>query len=204
MKKNPIGFFASVLLSLPLLSGIANATEHVTTINVALLDMSSVMGAGMITPGGGSPGFGTMMPGQGMMAPGGGPGWGMMAPGGGPGWGMMAPGGGMMGMGMMSIRTDQPTVKTGNVRFVATNWSQGLVHEMIVVAVDNPTAPLPYDYSIGVIPEEQVKELGEIDNLQPNETGTLDIHLKPGTYLLICNIPGHFAARMVTALTVTP
>ena len=32
----------------------------------------------------------------------------------------------------------------------------------------------------------------------------LDARLTPGSYLLICNVPGHYAAGMVTPLTVTP
>ena len=32
---------------------------------------------------------------------------------------------------------------------------------------------------------------------------TVTFDMQPGTYLLICNVPGHFAAGMVTPLTVT-
>ena len=38
----------------------------------------------------------------------------------------------------------------------------------------------------------------------PNATGTLDVNLTPGSYLLICNVPGHYAAGMVAELTVAP
>ena len=208
---------APVLFSLSILSSPVVAAENATTVNVALLDVSSVMGSGMM--GMMAPGQGMVGPGQGMMGPGG-PGWGMMGPGQGmmgpgamgPGWGMIGPGRGMMGMGMMgmgmmgmmSIRTDQATIRAGEVHFVATNWSRGLVHEMLVVAVDNPSAPLPYDYGNAAIPEEQIKDLGEIGELQPNGTGVLDVTLDPGSYLLICNVAGHYAAGMVTPLTVTP
>ena len=120
------------------------------------------------------------------------------------GWGMMGPGGGMMGMGRMAIRTDHASVKAGKTHFVVTNWSQGIVHEMIVVAVDSPDAPLPYDYETGRMAEDQIKSLGEVSDLRPNATGFLDVDLAPGSYLLICNVPGHYAAGMVADLTVTP
>jgi len=204
MKSKQILRAVCVLFALSFLAMPAQAAEGKTTVNVALLDMTAVGGQGMMGPrwgmmgqgwgGGQGPGWGGMM----------GPGWGG---GQGPGWGgMMGPGQGqgMMGMGMMSIRVDKSTVKAGEVHFAATNWSRGLLHEMLVIAVDNPNAPLPYDYGTGEVPEKQVKVLGEISELEPNASGSLDLKLAPGTYLLLCNLPGHYAAGMVMPLTVTP
>jgi uncharacterized cupredoxin-like copper-binding protein len=203
MKSRQLARAACVLLALAFFAIPAQAAEGKTTVNVALLDMTAVGGQGMMGPR-----WGMMAPGWGG---GGGPGWGggMMGGGGGQGsgWGgMMGPGQGqgMMGMGMMSIRTDKSTVKTGEIHFAATNWSRGLLHEMLVITVENPNAPLPYDYGTGEVPEKQVKVLGEISELEPNGSSSLDLKLAPGTYLLLCNVPGHYAAGMVTALTVTP
>ncbi len=134
--------------------------------------------------------------GQGMMGQGYGPGNGQ---GYGPGYGMM--GHGMMGG--MSLRANVSSVKAGKVTFDVTNLSRSVVHEMIVVAVENANAPLPYDYNTGQIPEKQVKMLGETDEMEPNAEKTITLDLKPGTYLLICNVPGHYAAGMWTPLTVT-
>lgn len=202
MKFKQLLRLACVLLSLSFLAIPAQAAEGKTTVNVALLDMTAVGGQGMMGPR------------WGMMGPGGGggqgPGWGGMmgrgwGGGQGPGWGgMMGQGQDMMGMGMMSIRVDKSTVKAGEIHFAATNWSRGLLHEMLVIAVDNPNAPLPYDYGTGEVPEKQVKVLGEISELEPNGSGSLDLKLAPGTYLLLCNLPGHYAAGMATPLTVTP
>jgi len=204
MKSRQLVRAALALLMVAFFAIPAQAAEGKTTVNVALLDMTAVGGQGMMGPrwgmmgpggGGGGPGWGGGMMGQGW---GGGPGWGgMMGPG--QGQGMMG-----MGMGMMSIRIDKASVKAGEIHFAATNWSRGLLHEMLVIAVDNPNAPLPYDYGTGEVPEKQVKVLGEISELQPNASGSLDLKLAPGTYLLLCNLPGHYAAGMVTTLTVTP
>jgi uncharacterized cupredoxin-like copper-binding protein len=116
--------------------------------------------------------------------------------------GMMM-GQGMMG-GMMSIRVDKPTVKAGTVTFEVTNWSRSVLHEMLVISVDSPTGPLPYDYPQARVPEDQVKVLGEAADLQPNATKTFEVPLSPGSYLLICNIPGHYAAGMAASLSVAP
>jgi uncharacterized cupredoxin-like copper-binding protein len=109
---------------------------------------------------------------------------------------------GMMG-GMMSIRVDQSTVMAGAVTLDVTNWSRSVLHEMLVIAVDNPNAPLLYDYYQARVPEDQVKVLGEVADLEPNASKTLELTLTPGSYLLICNVPGHYAAGMVAALSVT-
>ena len=182
------------------------AADAQTTVKVALLDMSSLMpmgatGYGMMGPGMMGPGWwqgqgqGTAGPGMGNMGPWWSQGQGTTNP------GMM--GYGMMG-GMMSIRVDQPTVKAGAVAFDVTNWSRSVLHEMLVVAVDNPTAPLPYDYPQARVPEDQVKVLGEAADLQPNASKTFEVTLTPGSYLLICNLPSHYAAGMAVPLSVTP
>jgi uncharacterized cupredoxin-like copper-binding protein len=178
------------------------AAQEKTTIKVALFDMSSYMPEGMMS-------YGMMSPG--MMGPWGGPG--MMgqsqnaanqssadagnqetvSPG-------ITAGTGMM----MAVRLDKSSVKAGTVSFDVTNWSRSIVHDLLVVSVSNPTAPLPYDYGQSRVPEEQVKVVGKSEELEPNGSKMFDIALTPGSYLVICNVPGHYASGMVTALTVTP
>jgi uncharacterized cupredoxin-like copper-binding protein len=181
----PLFVAAALLVSVPVVPP-SLAADEPTTVKVALLDMSSAMGMGMM--------------GRGMM---GGPmmqnWWGQGQNQG--GW--MGPG--MMGgrMGMMSVRTDHSTVKAGPVHFDVTNWSKGMLHELLVVAVDEPAAPLPYDYAQAKVAEDQVRVLGDTSELQPNASGGLDLTLSAGSYLLICNIAGHSASGMAVPLTVT-
>lgn len=44
----------------------------------------------------------------------------------------------------------------------------------------------------------------EIDSTPPGQSKTGTTTLQPGTYTIICNIPGHEEAGMKTTLTVTP
>ena len=194
---------ALVALALSLMLMIPAGAADQPTVKVYLIDMTAMFGPG----GGPTAGYG---PGNGMMGPGYGQGYGMMGPGYGQGYGMMGPafgpGYGMMGHGMMggmSVRTNVTSVKAGQVTFDVTNLSRSIVHEMIVVAVESPNTPLPYDYNTGQIPEKQVKMLGETNGMEPNAEKTITLDLKPGSYLLICNVPGHYAAGMWTPLTVT-
>jgi len=200
--KRYLQYLAAALLVLMPAGEPSMAADGQTTVKAALLDMSSLMPMGMMAYGMMAPGWGQGqgptnpgMMGPGMMGPGM-MGYGMM------GYGMMM-GQGMMG-GMMSIRVDKPTVKAGTVTFEVTNWSRSVLHEILVVSVDNPTAPLPYDYPQARVPEDQVKVLGEAADLQPNVSKTFGVALTPGSYLLICNLPGHYAAGMAVPLSVTP
>jgi uncharacterized cupredoxin-like copper-binding protein len=107
-------------------------------------------------------------------------------------------------MGMMSIRIDRQVIKAQKVELDITNWSRSLVHEVLVVPVDSPDAPLPYDYGAGQVVEDQVHVLADSSELKPNESKMLEVDLSPGSYLLLCNVPGHYASGMVAPLTVTP
>jgi uncharacterized cupredoxin-like copper-binding protein len=173
----------------------AAAAEAATdlVIKVALLDMSAVVGGAWATSGG--PG----VPPRGAWPGGRGPGGWMMGP------HMMGPGM-MQGpmMGMMSVRIDRQVIKAQKVELDITNWSRSVVHEVLVVPVDSPDAPLPYDYGAGQVVEDQIHVLADSSELKPNESKTLEVDLSPGSYLLLCNVPGHYASGMVVPLTVTP
>ena len=73
-----------------------------------------------------------------------------------------------------------------------------------LILVDAADAPLPYDYAEAKVAEDQVRVLGETPELQPNDSAALDLTLSAGSYLLFCNIQGHYASGMVVPLTVTP
>jgi uncharacterized cupredoxin-like copper-binding protein len=105
-------------------------------------------------------------------------------------------------MGNMRMSLDHPTVTAGRVTFRATNRSKNLIHEVIVVRIDPKKQALPYDEKKGVVIEKQVQHLGEISDLKPGAAGAITLGLKPGSYVLICNQPGHYKAGMVANLLV--
>jgi hypothetical protein len=49
--------------------------------------------------------------------------------------------------------------------------------------------------------EARIRSLGEIADLAPGKTGKLTVNLKAGTYLLICNQPGHYKDGMTAKVT---
>ncbi len=102
----------------------------------------------------------------------------------------------------MRISIDHDRVKAGRVTFRAVNKSAHLVHEMIVVRENPKQAELPYDEKRATVVEKRIRHLGEIEDLAPGASGSLTLDLAPGSYLLICNQPGHYKAGMVTRLSV--
>jgi uncharacterized cupredoxin-like copper-binding protein len=110
----------------------------------------------------------------------------------------------MASMGMMGIKLDVTSVKAGKVTFDVTNDSKAIVHEMILSPLPDGTTELPYLVDENRVDEEKADHLGEVSELDPGKGGSLSVDLKPGTYIVYCNIPGHFVDGMWTELTVTP
>jgi uncharacterized cupredoxin-like copper-binding protein len=103
----------------------------------------------------------------------------------------------------MLVKLDRNTVKAGRVTFRVMNESEALVHELIILQTDLDVSKLPYDPRKGKVIETQLQSLGEVEELKPGTSGKLTLNLKPGSYLLMCNQPGHWHAGMWSKFTVT-
>ena len=103
----------------------------------------------------------------------------------------------------MGIKLSQPGAPAGIVSFQVTNTSKDTIHEMIVMYMADPTKPLPYISGDSKVDEDKAGDKGEVSELDPGKSGTLTVALKPGQYLVICNVAGHFDAGMWTKFEVT-
>lgn len=110
---------------------------------------------------------------------------------------------GNMGMAMMGIAVDKATVPAGKVTFEVSNDSKDIIHEMVLSPLTSLDETLPYLEDEYKIDEDAAGHLGEVAELDPGTSGMLSIDLKPGLYLLYCNIPGHYIGGMWAVLTVT-
>ena len=108
-----------------------------------------------------------------------------------------------MSKATMGVKATPDTAKTGVVTFHVTNSSTDTIHEMIVMYLADPTQPLPYIAADQKVDEDKAGDKGEVSELDPGASGTLTVFLKPGKYLLICNVAGHFQAGMWTEFEVT-
>ena len=113
----------------------------------------------------------------------------------------MAMPGADMSKAVMGVFAVPSTVPAGEVTFNATNRSTDTIHEMILIKVKDPHQPLPYIAADNKVDEDAAGHLGEVSELDPGKSGSLTLKLDPGTYLLLCNVPGHYMAGMWTTIT---
>ncbi len=110
--------------------------------------------------------------------------------------------GGDMSKANMGITATPESVPAGPVTFQVTNDSKDIVHEMIVAPLKSADEKLPYIDSEGRVDEEAAGHLGEVAELDPGASGALTVTLKPGSYILYCNIAGHYMGGMWTDIEV--
>jgi len=108
-----------------------------------------------------------------------------------------------MSKATMGVKATPATAAAGIVSFEVTNDSKDTVHEMIVMYLADPAQALPYIVADSKVDEDKAGDKGEVSELDPGKSGTLTVALKPGKYILICNVAGHFMAGMWTPFEVT-
>tara|TARA_R110002096_G_scaffold138378_7_gene292025 strand:+ start:5126 stop:5638 length:513 start_codon:yes stop_codon:yes gene_type:complete len=114
--------------------------------------------------------------------------------------GMMS---GSMPMSLMGISVSEATVSAGMITFNVSNDSKSIIHEMVISPIASTDVALPYIANEYKIDEDAAGHLGEVAELDAGGKGSLSLEMKPGLYLLYCNIPGHYIGGMWTVLTVT-
>ena len=107
------------------------------------------------------------------------------------------------GGGKMSLVLDQQTVSAGPAIFKVHNDAAGEEHEMVLVRLKSADAKIPLLTEKHRVDEKQLQSLGEVEDLAPGADGQLKADLEAGTYLLLCNLKGHYEAGMQAVLTVT-
>ncbi len=109
---------------------------------------------------------------------------------------------GDMSKAIMSIDVNNKQALRGKVTFEVTNASKTMIHEMIVAPIKDENQIMPYDDAGFKVKEEDSTHLGEVSELDPGKTGSLTLDLKPGKYLLYCNVAGHYMDGMWTIVEV--
>lgn len=100
----------------------------------------------------------------------------------------------------MGLKLSSMTARAGKVTFNVTNSSKDTVHEVVVLPYKDGEK-LPYSDQDMRIDEEAAGHLGEVSELQPGKSGSVTLDLKPGKYLLVCNIAGHYMNGMWEIIT---
>lgn len=162
-----------------------------STLDVTLTDMGGMMGGRMPMWRNGQ-----LMPGAGQ---------GMM----GSGRSMMDSRGVVPFGRMMTVMVSPSEVAAGTVSFRV--WNAGtIVHELVIMPMPprglgsrpvGPDGTASEDGSLGEASRSCGAGTGE--GIQPGAQGWVTVQLAPGSYELLCNLPGHYAMGMYTELTVS-
>jgi uncharacterized cupredoxin-like copper-binding protein len=100
-----------------------------------------------------------------------------------------------------SIGIDPTEVAAGEVTFTINNEGPS-AHEFVVVQTDLAPGDLPV--KDGLVEEDGITVVDEAEDIAPSTTTTLTIDdLEAGSYVIICNLPGHYQQGMNVGLTVT-
>ena len=97
-------------------------------------------------------------------------------------------------LGDMYVKPSMSSISAGEVTFTARNMGK-VEHELMV-------EPAPIKFDAPGKPTEDAAT-GMIEDMAPGAQGKMTMHLKPGRYVLFCNVPGHYAAGQRTTFTVT-
>ena len=102
-----------------------------------------------------------------------------------------------------SITLDESTAPAGEVTFDVTNEAEQ-PHEFVVFKTDLAEDALPVDADGNVDEEgDGVELVDEIEDIAPGDTPSLTVNLDAANYVIICNIPGHYAQGMHTPFVVS-
>jgi uncharacterized cupredoxin-like copper-binding protein len=97
------------------------------------------------------------------------------------------------------VVADHPTIAAGHVVIGIRNHAS-MLHELVVIKTDLAPDQLPVDGATAKAKEDG--KVGELLNIAAGASRKLVLELAPGTYVLICNIAGHYQLGMRVGLEV--
>ena len=100
-----------------------------------------------------------------------------------------------------TITADPDSAPAGEVSFDVSNDAEQ-THEFVVFQTDLPEDQLPTDED-GNVDEtgEGVTLVDEIEDIEGGSSESLTVNLDAGSYVLICNLPGHYQQGMHTSFS---
>lgn len=101
-----------------------------------------------------------------------------------------------------SVTPNPASAAAGTVTFNARN-AGSMNHELVVIQSELAIDKLPMDASVVDEKGAGVKVIGEIEEFAAGKSESAGFDLAAGSYVLICNVAGHYALGMRSAFTVT-
>ena len=97
----------------------------------------------------------------------------------------------------------QHTLPPGKVTFTVVGAGPS-THELVLFRTDLEPTKLPTNAEGTEVDEEGqgVQHIDEVEDVKAGTTKQLTVDLTPGSYVLLCNLAGHYKLGMETGLTV--
>lgn len=112
-------------------------------------------------------------------------------------------GGGGIGVTLadFTITLDESSAAAGDLTFDVSNDAEQ-THEFVIFKTDLAEDQLPTDED-GNVDEtgEGVELIDEIEDIEAGANESLTANLAAGSYVFICNLPGHYGQGMHTSFT---
>ena len=99
-----------------------------------------------------------------------------------------------------SIALSSSTGTAGPVTFNISNEGPS-THEFVVIQTDDAPDALPVKN--GTVNEDGLTIVDENEDIAPGTTAELPVDLEAGSYVIICNVSGHYEAGMHAGFTVS-
>jgi len=109
-----------------------------------------------------------------------------------------------VGLSTFDIALSTNTVKPGKVTFMVKNNATDQTHEFVVAQTELPADQISVNPDTHMIDEEQITVLGEVKELDSGAIEPLTLDLKPGRYVLLCNLATHYQSGMHAEFNVAP
>lgn len=100
----------------------------------------------------------------------------------------------------MKMELPATTIPAGPVVVTAQNTG-AVVHEAVFIKTTQPANALPLDPTDPTKIDESLSA-GEVGDIDAGRFSGNELDLTPGTYVVVCNEPGHYAAGMWAVITV--
>lgn len=113
------------------------------------------------------------------------------------GGGQPATGDVIVDMREYSVKSSKDAISAGSLKILVRNVGSS-AHDFKIIRSDLPSGQLPQE---GGKAKEDGK-VGETGELNPGGRQTVTVDLKPGKYIFICNVVGHYGLGMHTSVTV--
>jgi uncharacterized cupredoxin-like copper-binding protein len=102
--------------------------------------------------------------------------------------------------GPMTLTVDPASSDGGKITFIVENTGTQN-HSFLVLETDTPFDELPVDPDTDKVSEDD--KVGEINKIKPGKTKKLKLDLEPGNYVVLDNLPGHYAQGARAAFVVS-